>query len=214
MDSPGGGKQTKRYAAPQLTVCGRPADRFLDEIERFHGAPAPGVVLGGLMVDLANELLGPGVEADAIVETVYCLPDAVQLFTPCTFGNGWMKVLDWAKFALVLYDRRTRHGHRVWLDLEKAAAFPNLVNWYLKRVSKKDLPLGALLDTIFAARRAVFSSQAVRVTDLFLRRKKGAVAVCPRCGEAYDAAQGTPCSACRGEGYWEALIKPAGAERG
>jgi formylmethanofuran dehydrogenase subunit E len=40
------------------------------------------------MVDLARELIGIDTEADAIVETRHCLPDAIQLFTPCTVGNG------------------------------------------------------------------------------------------------------------------------------
>ncbi|MDP2840033.1 MAG: formylmethanofuran dehydrogenase subunit E family protein, partial [Syntrophales bacterium] len=88
-----------------MTVCGRLFDDFLNTIERFHGWKAPGVVIGGLMVDLAQSHIALDVEADAIVETVHCLPDAVQLFTPCTCGNGWMKVIDWDKFAITLYDK-------------------------------------------------------------------------------------------------------------
>jgi formylmethanofuran dehydrogenase subunit E len=99
------------------TVCGRSVDDFLKTIERFHGWAAPGVVIGGFMVDWAQELLGHEVEADAIVETRHCLPDAVQLFTPCTCGNGWLKILDWDKFALCLYDKKTLNGYRVWMDL-------------------------------------------------------------------------------------------------
>jgi len=82
-------------------------------IEQFHNWKAPGMVLGLFMVDMARELLGPGVEADAIVESRHCLPDAIQLFTPCTVGNGWLKVLDWDKFALSFYDRIKLKGYRV-----------------------------------------------------------------------------------------------------
>jgi len=105
-------------------LCGRPAAQALEEIARFHGAPAPGVVIGAVMVDWARELIGPEVEADAIAETERCLPDAVQLFTPCTLGNGWLRVLDWDRFALTLYDRFDRMGVRVWLDAGKTSAYP------------------------------------------------------------------------------------------
>jgi hypothetical protein len=50
------------------TVCGKSYEEFYQTIERFHGWKAPGVVIGGFMVDFAQEQIGPGVEADAIVE--------------------------------------------------------------------------------------------------------------------------------------------------
>ncbi len=98
------------------------------------------MVIGGFMVDLAQEHIGPGVEADAIVETIHCLPDAVQILTPCTFGNGWMKVVDWDKFALTLYDKKKLEGVRVWLDLEKTRRFPDVYNWYMRLVPKSGSP--------------------------------------------------------------------------
>lgn len=97
----------------EATACGRPLSECLQTIEAFHGWQAPGLALGLFMVDWARELIGPQVEADAVVESRHCLPDAVQLFTPCTVGNGWLKILDWDKYALTLYDRRRRAGHRV-----------------------------------------------------------------------------------------------------
>ncbi|MBW2597236.1 MAG: formylmethanofuran dehydrogenase subunit E family protein [Deltaproteobacteria bacterium] len=100
-------------------ICGRPLSECLRRIEEFHGFKAPGLVLGLFMVDLAQEKIGADVEADAIVETRYCLPDAIQVFTPCTIGNGWMKILDWDKFApqslqmvhAVNPQKRTAPGH-------------------------------------------------------------------------------------------------------
>ena len=53
-----------------------------------------------------------------VTETVVCLPDAVQLLTPCTIGNGFLQILDWGKFALTGYDRETLAGVRVWLNDE------------------------------------------------------------------------------------------------
>ena len=143
----------------QMTVCGFSTEAFLGKIEEFHGWKAPGLVLGGFMVDWAKEQIGPDVEADAIVETRHCLPDALQIFTPCTIGNGWLKVLDWDKFALSLYDRRKLDGVRILFDLNKAEKFPNLYNWFMRLVPKKQLPLEVLIEDILKAKRSVFSAQ-------------------------------------------------------
>ena len=43
------------------------------------------------MVDLARELIGKDVEADAVVETFHCLPDAVQIFYPL---HHWKRVVE------------------------------------------------------------------------------------------------------------------------
>jgi formylmethanofuran dehydrogenase subunit E len=176
---------------------------FIEIIEKFHGWAAPGVVIGGFMVDWAQELLGQGIEADAIVETRHCLPDAVQLFTPCTCGNGWMKILDWDKFALCLYDKKSLSGHRVWVDLEKLSVFPNIYNWYMRLVEKKDLPLSVLNHDILSAGRKMLTSAQVRITRYYGKNKKGEIRICPACGEAYPVKQGLQCLACQGEGYFD-----------
>jgi len=184
------------------TICGRPLAECLQIIERFHGWKAPGLLLGLFMVDWARELVGEEVEADAIVETRHCLPDAIQLFTPCTVGNGWLKILDWDKFALSLYDRHECCGYRVWLDLVKTRPFENLYKWYMRLISKRDLPLDVLNATILKAGRSVLSAEEIRMTRFHRRIKKDATAVCSLCGEAYAAAQGSVCMACQGEGYY------------
>jgi formylmethanofuran dehydrogenase subunit E len=184
-------------------LCGRDLTKCLRIIEKFHGWKAPGLVLGLFMVDLAQELIGIDTEADAIVETRHCLPDAIQLFTPCTVGNGWMKILDWDKFALSLYDRRERNGYRVWFDLVKARRFPNLTKWFMRLVPKKELPLDVLLETILSAGRSVLSSQAIYVTAYYQRRKKSGISVCPVCAEAFASAQGETCWSCQGKNYYE-----------
>ena len=192
----------KKPSTSEDTVCGRPVERVLEEITNFHGFPAPGVVIGAVMVDWAKEHIGPGVEADAIVETLRCLPDAVQLFTPCTLGNGWMRVLDWDRFALTLYDRNTRRGGRVWLDAAKTAAHPAIHDWFLKRVAKDALPLETLLGSILEVRRAELSCRSVIVTDFLRRPKKEKVVICPGCGEAFDPRAGDCCKCCLRGGYF------------
>lgn len=188
-------------------ICGLPRDDFLKKIEAFHGFTAPGLVIGGLMVDMAQELvrenMGEGVDADAIVEAKHCLPDAVQIFTPCTIGNGWLKIVDWGKFALCLYDKNSMHGYRVWFDVSKAANFPNLYNWYMKKVSKKDLPIDILLDAIFTAGRDALSSRAVSIVNTYSGAKKGGTDICAGCGEAYPVEQGELCLSCQGQAYFE-----------
>jgi len=195
-------------------LCGRDLTIGLRMIERFHGWKAPGLVLGLFMVDLAQELIGIGTEADAIVETRHCLPDAIQLFTPCTVGNGWMKILDWDKFALSLYDRRERNGYRVWFDLVKARRFPNLYKWFMRLVPKKELPLELLLETILSAGRSVLSSQAIYVTAYYQRLKKSGINVCPVCAEAFASAQGETCWSCQGENYYESNVYPNAVVKG
>lgn len=194
----------------QVSICDRPIEDFLLAVENFHGWKAPGVVIGGFMVDWANACLPPGIEADAIVESSHCLPDAVQLLTPCTFGNGWLKVLDWDKFALSLYDKKTLEGFRVWLDLAKTRAFPEIYAWYMRLAPKKALPLEVLLDRIIRAGRAILSVAPVRITAFYGKKSKGASAICPDCGEAYPAPQGERCLSCQGMAYFQGAAVAGG----
>jgi len=187
----------------ETTVCRKPVKDFVKDIEKFHGWAAPGVVIGGFMVDWAQELLGHEVEADAIVETRHCLPDSVQLLTPCTCGNGWLKILDWDKFALCLYDKKSLFGHRVWVDLERLSVFPNIYNWYMRLVNKKDLPLSVLNQDILSAGRNILNTAPVQITRYYGKNKKGEIRICPACREAYPTKQGWQCLACQGEGYYD-----------
>ena len=182
-------------------ICGRSVEVFLDEIRDFHGFVAPGLVLGGFMVDIAKQGLEQGVEADVIVETSHCLPDAVQILTPCTIGNGWMKILDWDKFALTFYDRHQLNGYRVWLDLNRAENYPNIYKWFLKLVPKNEFPIEVLLNSILEAERNLFSCREVQVTDMNSRTKKGELGICPVCREAYSKKQGEMCLSCQGSTY-------------
>jgi formylmethanofuran dehydrogenase subunit E len=81
---------------------------YFDRGVEFHGWLSPGLVIGIFMVDLAKEVLGPRELIDAVVETKACVPDAIQLMTHCTYGNGWMVVKDWGKMALTLFDKKKR----------------------------------------------------------------------------------------------------------
>lgn len=182
------------------TICGHSTDEYLAMVERFHGNRAPGILIGGFMVDLAMRNLPPGEFHDALCETAVCLPDAVQLLTPCTTGNGWLRVLEFGRFALTLYEKVGGEGVRVRLDAEKLEAWPEIKAWFFKLTPKKEQDLQAILDRIGQAGDAILTLQKVKVDPNTVRRRKlGAIAVCPACREAYPACDGDRCRACRGE---------------
>ncbi len=183
-------------------ICGKPLAEYQRMVEQFHGWMAPALLIGGFMVDWACEGISPASEFDAFVETTHCLPDAVQLLTPCTFGNGWLKVLDWDKFALSLYDKSTLAGFRVWLDLNKTRSYSLIYDWYMRRIPKKSVDHDLLRDSIAAAGRSMLSRAPVRITRFHGKKEKGEIAVCSGCGEAYPTRQGDQCAACQGNGYY------------
>ncbi|MBW1978010.1 MAG: formylmethanofuran dehydrogenase subunit E family protein [Deltaproteobacteria bacterium] len=67
-----------------MNICSYTYEEFLNLVRSFHGHVAPGVIIGGFMVDLALATLQAEEPAGAICETSSCLPDAIQLLTPCT----------------------------------------------------------------------------------------------------------------------------------
>ncbi len=187
-------------------------DEFLQIVKSFHGFAAPGVVLGGFMVDEARRQLPPEALFDAVCETRHCLPDAVQLLTPCTLGNGWLKVVNLDRFALIFYDKYQGDGVRVYLDRVKAEGWPTIRDWYLKLKPKKQQDTALLLQQIEAAGPAVLSWHQVKMRPQYLQvRKRGRMKLCPLCQEAYPAQDGGICRACRGEAPYLTEERPGGA---
>jgi formylmethanofuran dehydrogenase subunit E len=175
-------------------------DEFLELVKSFHGYAAPGVVIGGIMVDLARQQLDPEVLFDAVSETRNCLPDAIQILTPCTIGNGWLKVMNLGRFALSLYDKYTGKGVRVYLDPAQVESFPEIQNWYLKLKPKRDQDEDLLVGQIREAGTRILGLHSVEMRPQFLGRKsRGPIGVCPLCREAYPAQDGGICRACQGE---------------
>lgn len=175
-------------------------EEFLEVAAAFHGNPAPGLILGGFMVDAARERLPEGILFDAVVETGKCLPDAVQLLTPPSLGNGWMRVVNLGRYALSFYDKLTGEGYRAWLDPKTLEAWPEIRAWYLKTKPKQEQDRERLFAEIKAAGRDVCRVAPVRVRPGFLAKSHmGAIGVCPVCGEAYPTADGAICRGCAGE---------------
>jgi formylmethanofuran dehydrogenase subunit E len=175
-------------------------EEYVQLVISFHGAAAPGLLIGGFMVDMALNNLPEGEFFDAICETPVCLPDSVQLLTPCTIGNGWLTVLNFGKFAVTLYDKSSGEGTRVYLDMEKLKKWSEVNSWYLKLKTKKEQDSDLLMSQIKEAGYSILSMQRVRVEPDQVRRKKmGTSAICPVCGEAYPLRDGAKCRGCNGE---------------
>lgn len=175
-------------------------DEFLQLVKSFHGHIAPGMIIGGIMVDTARRQLPAEVLFDAVCETRNCLPDAIQILTPCTIGNGWLKVINVGRFALTLYDKFQGEGVRVFLDPAKTADWPEINTWYLKLKPKKEQDSALLREQIRQAGPEILGWQRVSLRPQFLgRRNRGRMVICPLCREAYPAQDGGICRACQGE---------------
>ncbi len=179
-------------------------DEFVEEVRKFHCHVAPGVIIGGYMVEMARRALPQGILFDAVAETVQCLPDAVQLLTPCTVGNGWLRVYHFGIYALTLYDKHTGEGIRVRLDADNLDRWPNVRGWFFKEKPKREQDSDALHREIREAGFDLLRAAPVRIHADALRRKgKGQVIRCPRCGEWYPAELGSTCRPCQGAGPYE-----------
>jgi formylmethanofuran dehydrogenase subunit E len=175
-------------------------DDFLQLVNSFHGHIAPGVVLGGIMVEAARQQLPAEVLFDAICETRNCLPDAIQLLTPCTIGNGWLKVVNVGRYALTLYDKYGGEGVRVFLDHAKVADWPEINSWYRKLKPKKEQDPDRILEEIKNAGPKILGWERVKIRPQFLgKRSRGRIVICPFCREAYPAQDGGICRACQGD---------------
>jgi len=189
-------------------------EEFKEKAREFHSYPAPGLLLGGYMVELAKSLLPPDILYEAVVETGKCLPDAVQLLTPLSTGNNWMKVVNLGRYALALYDKHTGQGVRVWVDPAKLGPYPELRGWLLKEKPKKEQDSVRLLEEIRQAGPAICSSRPVQVAERILRRHgMGAVALCPVCSEPYPAKDGAICRGCQGEAPYADGATPASGDQ-
>ncbi len=175
-------------------------EEFKAKAAAFHGYPAPGLIIGGYMVELARRQLPEGTLFDAVVESPKCLPDAVQILTPCTVGNGWVRVLNLGRYALALYDKYTGVGARVWLDVDKMGPYDEIRSWFLKLKKKADQDTDRLFAQIEAAGDSICSLAPIRMDDRARGHKSmGRVGVCPICAEAYPASDGAICRGCQGE---------------
>jgi len=182
------------------TIFSYSFDEYVDLVKSFHGHVAPGVAIGGFMVDLAFKTLPAGIRFQALCETPKCLPDAVQLLTSCTAGNGRLKIVNFGRYALTLYENQAGKGVRVSVSPKKLEPWSEIQTWFYKRKPKKDQGFDLLMSQVRKAESTLFDVQKVRVAQSFTTTKRrGAFAICPRCHESYPADDGEICLGCKDE---------------
>lgn len=188
----------------ETTICGISYNDFLIRVEEFHGYRSPGILLGGIMVENALRELGPTPYLNVVTETVVCLPDAVQLLTPCTIGNGFLQILDWGKFALTAYDRMTLNGVRVWLNYERMADYPLINSWFDRSTENRQKPVfEEIAKEILSATSNLINHRSVRLYRALKISQRKPTGLCPKCGESYPLDHGPTCTSCQGEAYYE-----------
>ena len=175
-------------------------EEYMHLVKSFHGNVAPGMLIGGFMVDYALKNTPDGELFDAICETSSCLPDAIQLLTPCTIGNGWLKIVNFGRYALTLYDKYYGDGIRVFLDSVRMEPYPEIKSWFFKLKPKKEQDSELLLEQIKEAGSRICSLKRVIVQPQYMKKKKkGRIALCTMCHEAFPYEDEEICRACKGE---------------
>jgi formylmethanofuran dehydrogenase subunit E len=174
-------------------------EEYVEIVKAFHGSEAPGLIIGGFMVDTVMRNLPEGILYEAICETRSCLPDAVQLLTPCTVGNNRLKIIPLGRFAITLYDKYNYDGIRVFLDAQKVKTWEEINDWFFKLKSKKEQSKESVIREIGEAGSGILGIQRVNVRPEVVKKiHKGKTAVCPQCREAYPLDDGKVCLACQG----------------
>ncbi len=175
---------------------------FLGRIRSFHGSIAPGIIIGGMMVDILKNNLPPGEFFDVICESSHCLPDAVQILTPCTVGNGWLKIVDTGRIAMTFFNKYTGEGSRISLDHSRLEPWPEIRDWYLRLKDKHDQDLDALVREIVRAGSSIYSIARVRLKPEYITVQKKdtrRIVICPSCNEAFPENESGVCTACSGK---------------
>ena len=168
---------------------------------RFHGYPAPGLLIGGYMVEAAKPHMPEGTLFETMVETGKCLPDAIQMETPCSTGNNWMKVKLLGRYAFSMYDKFTGEGVRVSVDQEQLEKWPEIKSWFMKLKPKAEQDTEKLFKEIEEAGDTILAVRPITIDKKYLGHKHmSAIDVCPICGEAYPSSDGSICRGCQGEG--------------
>ncbi|MDR0339273.1 MAG: formylmethanofuran dehydrogenase subunit E family protein [Desulfovibrio sp.] len=181
-------------------------EEFRHMAAKFHGYPAPGLLLGGYMVEMAKRAMPEVRFFEVVVETGKCLPDAVQLLTLCSAGNNRMKVVDLGKYALNMFDKFTGEGVRVFVDPQKLKAWPEYYGWFMKEKTKERQDQARLLRELEEAGDTVLAMRPIRIAPAYLGHvHQGPVALCPECGEAYPTAGGPRCRSCAGEAPYSVI---------
>ena len=177
----------------------------------LHSYPAPGVLIGAIMVDYALELLGttPDEKLFAVCETPKCLPDALQAIAHCTTGNKRLAVVPIGKFAITMNissNEADVKAVRVFVDTEKLEQYTIINTWFINSPLFDRHTMGVpLQDEIFRAGRNILSFEWVRVKTS--KKPKWNSVTCPECGDMIPdyMLENNKCAACGSKGYYEKI---------
>ncbi len=183
-----------------MNICSYTFEEYTNMVKSFHGNVTPGVVIGGFMVALAFKCLPKDGLFNAICETSSCLPDAIQFLTPCSIGNGRLKVINIGRFAITFYEKSKGEGIRVFLDPTKIEVWSEIKSWFFKLKPKNEQDSKLLLEQIREAGATICSIQQVKVKPHLMKMPhRSGFTICPLCKEAYPVDDGRVCRACQGE---------------
>ena len=186
--------------------------KYVDKVYDLHVKIAPAIPLAIEMVFLAQEKLGDvKLKTVAIAETRACLPDAIQVLTDCTVGNGYLTILDnIGRFALTLFDRSDGRGIRVYVDLNKIdeKTMPETYKFFRRKRDTKvndDMKVRRasnklVIDEFYKnGRRAYLSWEKVTVKNT-AKPPISPVYICKKCGESFHSSlKSDICTVCSGE---------------
>jgi formylmethanofuran dehydrogenase subunit E len=188
---------------------------FIEQAQSFHGKASPGLMIGSFMVKLAIHSIGHTERYHALCETAWSLPDAVQLLTSCTMGNGRLHIYELGRFALALYRIDSGKGVRVFIDIAKTEHWPAIRRWMLHEEISSDRERVLLDKEILRAGISILSTSSVQIeTSLLHHPVYESHAVCISCGEVYPQRTGVRCRACQGYSpYKDRLIEEFSSEQ-
>lgn len=183
-----------------MKIRGLSVDKYMEKVKAFHGHLAPGMVCGGFMVELIMRNLPENGLYDAIVETRACLPDTVQVLTPCTIGNGWLKIMDTGRFSMMFYDKYSGYGVRASLDQDKLVKWPEFKAWANKEKKKSDQDTRLIFEEIVEAGLDAYRTEKVFIDTDKLYSEKGKIKICKSCRESFRTKKELDiCPFCNGE---------------
>lgn len=181
---------------------------YIQSTVTLHSYPAPGVLIGAIMVDYALELLGttPEEKLFAVCETPKCLPDSIQAIAHCTTGNKRLQVLPIGKFAITMNissKEAAIAAVRVFVDSQKLANYKTINTWFTNSPSfDKHTMAESLQEEIFVAGRNILSFEQVIVKTS--QKQKWNSVTCPECGDMIPdyMLENNKCAACGSKRYY------------
>ena len=97
------------------------------------------------------------------------MPDAIQILTPCTVGNGWLRIINVGRYALTFYEKYKGLGVRVYVDPKKLEPFSEIKSWFFKLKPKLEQDRDLLMDEIQNAGSTICGFEEVKIDLEFIR---------------------------------------------